>query len=526
VPRDRVPHVSGAPAAGGPSAPRREADLALGLLIAASRVPFLAAGYGTDTDAWKLAFAAREIGRTGHYAPSRLPGFPVQEYVSALVWRGGPLALNGLTALWSVIAALLFLRLWRRLGGRDAALATLAFAFVPALYVGSVSAMDYLWAEACVLGALNLALEGRALATGVLLGVATGCRITSAALGLPLLMLLWPALRPPRAARAALFAGVAGAIAALCYLPAYLRFGTGFLSFYEPQGAQKSLGDFLAGMLKPGPAPFPPALIAGQATVGVFGPIGALAVGIAMLAALLAAARRGPGTDRALALPRGVAPALGVGLLIPLALYLRLPHDEGYLIPALPFVLLLLAAATPRAVLRACLAAMVVSPFLLGVDVVPPKKGLTPEHRSPFARELKVSSETAVVDPLRGPLLMDADKRERTMAVAARTLPALARWPDDAFLMVGVLHPVLFYYAPDNPRHPVYTDLLRAPDLADMLQHGRRVFYLPDVRRRARRMAGYDPLAAGAAPLFPDDDAVGDSARGPRARGLPPTTGH
>jgi len=253
-------------------------------------------------------------------------------------------------------------------------------------------------------------------------------------------------------------------------------------------------------------------------------------VGMALLAALLAALRRGPAApERSLALPRGMAAALGVGLLIPLALYLRLPHDEGYLIPALPFLLLLLAATTPRAVLRACLAAMLVSPFLLGVDVVPPKKGLTPEHRSPLARELKVSSETVVVDPLRGPLLMDEAKRERSMAVAARTLTALARWPEDAFLMVGVLHPVLFYYAPDDPRHPVYTDLLRAPALADTLQHGRRVFYLPDVRRRARRVAGYDPLAAGAAPLFPDDDALPDSARGsagPRARGLPPSTGH
>src|SRR5256885_10971067 len=83
APQARDPVMS-TPAAGAPRPSSRWGDAALALGIAASRLPFLAAGYGTDTDAWKLAFAAREIGTTGHYAPSRLPGYPVQEYASAL----------------------------------------------------------------------------------------------------------------------------------------------------------------------------------------------------------------------------------------------------------------------------------------------------------------------------------------------------------------------------------------------------------------------------------------------------------
>jgi len=540
--------VSGASPASNPDrpgapAPGRGRDLLLALLIAASRAPFLAAGYGTDTDAWKLAWAAREIGTTGHYAPSRLPGFPVQEYASALLWRGGPLALNGLSALASVIAALLFLRLWRRLGGRDAALATVAFAFVPAVFVGSVSAMDYLWAEAFVLGAVNLALDGRAAASGLLLGLATGCRITSAALGLPVALLLAGGLRRPRLAPLATLAGVAAGVAGLWYLPAFRRFGLGFLSYYEPQGTQKSVLEFLGGMVRLGPAPFSPALIAGQATVGVFGVLGTLGLAIAALAALLAAPgirARGtagakghparhppapppghppqpdPGPERSIVLPPGTLPGLVAGVLVTLALYLRLPHDEGYLIPAVPFVLLLLGAWTPRAVLRPCLAALILSPLVLGVDVVPPKKGSTPAHPSPLAYEFRVGRETVVVEPLRGPLLLDAAKRERSMAIARRTLAALGRLPDRAFLLAGVLHPVLFYFAPDDPRHPLYTDLLGAAALADSIQAGRRVYYLPDLPRRARRVAGYDLRAAGAEPLFPEED---DPATGPSAAG-------
>src|SRR5258706_1022691 len=57
------------------------------IAVAASRLPFLAAGYGTDTDAWRLAVAAREIGTTSRSMASRFPGYPVQEWLFAALWR-------------------------------------------------------------------------------------------------------------------------------------------------------------------------------------------------------------------------------------------------------------------------------------------------------------------------------------------------------------------------------------------------------------------------------------------------------
>ena len=59
-------------------------------LVFASRLPFLGPGYGFDPDAWRVAFAARDIVTSGHYEASRFPGYPVQEIASALLLRGGP----------------------------------------------------------------------------------------------------------------------------------------------------------------------------------------------------------------------------------------------------------------------------------------------------------------------------------------------------------------------------------------------------------------------------------------------------
>jgi hypothetical protein len=483
----------------------------LALVVALSRVPFLGGGYGTDTDGWKLARAAREIATTGHYAPSRLPGFPLQEYVCALVWRGGPTALNGLSALFGTAAAALLYRAFRRLGLRDAWLAALAFAFVPAVYVGSVAAMDYLWAMAFLLAALNRALDGRAAAAGLMLGMATGARITTCVLVLPLALVVAGAGGGGRLRRALTLAGVAALVAAAWYTPVFLRFGTGFLSYYEPEGGQRPFSEFLHGLLVPGRPPFSPLLIAGQATVGVFGLLGVAGLAFAAAAALRAAldrASRRAAPPLAPALPAHLTAAFALAIGLVVVLYLRLPHDEAYLIPALPFTLALLSAWTPRTPFRIALGFILLAPFLLGIDVVPPKKGVAPLRYSPLAIEGRIAHERAIIEPTRGPLLMDHDKRTRMMALVRETLPALDRMPAGGLLLAGNLNPVLFYYQPEDPAHIRYLDMLPRARVDERLRRGESVYYLPDVRSRTIRMLGYDLRDTGARELFPGQDGA------------------
>src|SRR5439155_16417555 len=280
-------------------------------------------------------------------------GYPVQEWASAAVWRGGPVALNGLTALFSVAAAILLAHLVRRQGGRNGWVAALAFAFVPAVYISSAAAIDYLWAVAFLLGACLAAQRGRPVLTGVLLGIAVGCRITSACFLLPLAVLLWHAMPGRRIGAVATTAIVAGLLGALPYLPVFLRYGPGFLSYHDPyNGEQHSVLAFLSGMLHPGAPAFPPLLIAGQATVGVWGIVGCMALACALVLAWRD--RAAPAAARALPPP---APAVAwswvLAMALVVALYLRLPHDEGYLIPAVPFALLGLGALTRAPVFRA-----------------------------------------------------------------------------------------------------------------------------------------------------------------------------
>ena len=63
-----------------PPLERREVVPALlvAAIVLVSRLPFLAPGYGTDADAWRIAWAAHGIASTGRYEAARFPGNPIQ----------------------------------------------------------------------------------------------------------------------------------------------------------------------------------------------------------------------------------------------------------------------------------------------------------------------------------------------------------------------------------------------------------------------------------------------------------------
>ena len=68
--------------------------LILAIVYVASRVYWLDLGYGTDPDAWRVALVADYLWEEGEYLPSRFPGYPLHEFVTALFLKGGWVATN------------------------------------------------------------------------------------------------------------------------------------------------------------------------------------------------------------------------------------------------------------------------------------------------------------------------------------------------------------------------------------------------------------------------------------------------
>lgn len=452
------------------------------VLVFLSRLPFLTPGYGTDPDAWRAAWASQTIARGGGYEASRLPGNPLHELAGALLVRGGPLALDGASAAFSALAAGFFLLVLRRLGTRDDLAGALALASAPALAIASVQAMDYSWSLAFSLAALAFALGGRAAPAGALAGLAIGCRLTSGAWLPPLILALAHATPPPlRIRRALILSGVALAVGAAAYLPVVATYGPGFFSFYQTG--------------YPGAT-----LLVKNATVDVWGLPGSLAIGAA-IAFRIARRRRGDGGsagsgdgDRLLRV------AWWSGLALFLVAYLRLPVKAFYLIPAIPFTLLLLARALSRRAFVAVCVAIIASPWILKVvqedriEGPPPARGVVP---------LRVLGRPYILDLARGPVITDRIRRVRRTDYVDAALERARGLDRPGVVVCWDWLPEIRVRLGGKQAGPVrFTYLLTEAELRDLEGRGIAVYSLAGAEWENERVHGFRLGERGVRPLL------------------------
>lgn len=440
------------------------------LAVAVSRLPFLGAGYGRDPDAWRVAMIARELLETGAYGPSRLPGYPVQEFSTALIVRAGPWAVNGMACLMSCVAAAAFAVWLRRLGVKHYLLVALGFACVPVVYVNSTSGMDYVWALSFALCAVAFATCERPLASGLCAGLAIGTRMTSGALLLPLALLIVPNLASWRQrVRAVLLLGVpAVAVGGLCYVPIFASYGTHFF----PEPPRHGSADFESLW---------------RATVEVWGLVGCVAVAGAAVAALVTVVRcRGRAQGKLESCSnererRWVSAACATAILLYTLAYARMPLEAGYLVPVVPFAIVLLAL------------------------------WLTPSVRLVFACLLCLSPYVGSWSPgLRwpGPIFEDHATREAHLVRVEKIIRAAHELPPDSVVLAGHQLPqIVVTLGWGNPECDRFISLILNKAQYQKLKREHRAVYFVDrsTERYQRRAYAADLHALGARLLFSRD---------------------
>jgi hypothetical protein len=313
-----------------------------------SRLPFLWSGYGFDPDSWRLANVAQQFWNTGIYEVSRFPGYPLHEMISApLVALGGSVLSNAATLL----ATLALLWVWWRLiehRARHPLTLLACSAFLPLLWVNSATTMDYVWSLLFLLLSVQSAANKRAVLAGIWLGIAAGFRPSNVVCIIPLTVLVMTNEKRLRAA-VACCATAFVVIAAAFILPIATYGVRGWLDGVAAQSAvvYSSLGKRL--------------LFFGYRTVFSIGPIG-----IAMAGVLLLLHRKVLLQQITTREPLFLASVVGV--LVFVALFLYAPLDRSYLLPAFPFLFIVLdSLATSRQMV--CLLLAVVSFAFVNPDI-------------------------------------------------------------------------------------------------------------------------------------------------------------
>jgi hypothetical protein len=408
---------------------------AVAALVFLTRLPFVDAGYGAIRDAWRVASAARLIATTHEYWASRFPPHPVQEIVSAAIWWSGPLGLNLATAVISSLGIAFFALSARRLGYGDWALASAALALTPQIYINSTSTIDYLWALSFVFASIYFALRHHPLPAGLLLGLAIGARITSGAMLLPLAFLIVRhGEREGRLRRLATFWLAACAVGVLLFIPAFQQYGWDTLTFAEIAERR-------------------PYEVLRRASLEVWGAVGTLAICGAVAYEIIRAVRSP--SRWTLRRPSFYAYVWLIPVVIYTIAFLRLPHLAAYLIPVIPFVLLILHELLHRRAFVFLCVVLSISSFI-GI-------GLS--------------------GPVRGAIFDDREKRIVLMKMAQRFVAIGNALPGRNVVVAGHwLSPVYVYVLehPDDSTRYVY--LLTADEAERYRRRGAHLYYLPGQR--------------------------------------------
>ncbi len=202
------------------------------IIFAVSRIPFLDLGFSafaspTDSDVLAVVNSAYLLHYYQVYTVSRFPGFPFFEILNSLLIGGGWIVTNTATAVMSFIALILFGRILNQFEIKNKALLLVTFAFIPIIWINSTITMDYMWALAFILSACFLTFTGRYSLAGIAIGFAIGTRFTSVIMIVPLIY--WMYAKKVNIADLQKFISTGFLTSVLMFLPVLNKYGLEFL---------------------------------------------------------------------------------------------------------------------------------------------------------------------------------------------------------------------------------------------------------------------------------------------------------
>lgn len=200
-------------------------------LFVISRIPYLDLGYGADRDAWGIAISAFNLRNAHIYMASRLPGYPLPEFADSLLINAGWVATNALTMMLTLLSVIIFAKILKELNSKMKGVLVIAYAFFPMLWINSTNSMDYMWGVAFLLFTWFSLIRKWYIFAGIMMGLAIASRLSSAALIIPFLVLIWLSAEQ-RIRDVIAFILPAVITGSVFYIPLYLQLGINFLRYY------------------------------------------------------------------------------------------------------------------------------------------------------------------------------------------------------------------------------------------------------------------------------------------------------
>jgi hypothetical protein len=410
------------------------------LVILLSRLPFINSGYGSEEDAWGLRVTAEKIDKNKAYEVSRLPGHPFQEIIYSRLWNYGPVAFNLLTVLISTAGIAFFILTLKKLSIISAEASGLVLAFTPVIYINSMNAMDYTWALSFILIAFYFLISSRMVLAGIFLGLAIGCRITSGAMLIPFVIyLLFHPEKKNNFKNVLLIVITAIITAVVLFIPAYQVYGWTFFTYYEHFPVPGFAKNFY------------------KATIGVWGMIGFILIVIFLFASFMRL-KKELKTNTLSDLNKRLIIVCITTLILYIISFCRLPLKSAFLIPVIPFTILIVALNFKKEYMNFLAGLMIVSSFSFGVNLSDPYRG---SEESSMAYIINTANQKISIDPLAGPVIADQSKQKKMIHYCKEVINKTKQLPDSSMIISGwYLNYILVLQGDENKNQQFvyYTD--------------------------------------------------------------------
>lgn len=452
------------------------------LAVLLSRIPFLFSGFGLDGDSWAVAITAMNLHQSGTYIVSRLPGYPVHEWLSSLVISGGPFAVNFITALVSSVGFLFFLFTLKALRFRSVYLASFALAAVPVVYIHSTTTIDYNFALAFILIAFYFVIKGNPIVAGLFLGLAIGSRITSGAMLLPFAILLAKSEGVKNNLNRILKLSIpAIIIGMLAYIPVFKQYGFGFFTYYDV------------------PYPSIPKVLY-KFSVEVWGVLGFLSLVVAIILMFLPVRA----SAKKYLFPRSVNERFVIAWLVAVDLYiiafLKLPMESGYLIPMVPFVLMIFGKYLYERAFNFLCVCLILSPFVFNIS---PSERFDASSPSAVSFHFNTGGEDLVFDVLKGPVLSYNSRRRNGMQFSKEVLSMTDSVSRRSVIVAGRWYNQLVAENGDTLRkNVVFRSYLDEDAVVKYFAKGYQIYYMPKQDYYNQVMRNVDLHVYGAVPFI------------------------
>lgn len=418
------------------------------VLALAARIPFLFFGYGVEEDSYGTVVAARNSYLTGILEVSRLPGHPFQEIVLSFFYPiSSPFFFNLLSCIASIFAVYFFGKVCKKYSPSFYWLAALVFAFVPVVFIASVSTIDYMWAMAFAMAAWYFMQKKQMLWAGVLFGLAISCRINIAALILPFVMIEYLEEQKINYKNWFFFLIVCTLTSFAFFAPVIHRYGWHFFSYSDQF-----------------PYPNLPKIIY-KSSIGVWGMLGILAI---VYYSFFTMGKNKKADIVILSF-----------IVLQAIIYLLLPQKSAYLIPAVPFVIWWFLQGLEAKRFTKFSLVLILSAFFCGVNLADANRGSSSLFKTV---EAEIKGQTIFFDLFSGPVYADYSKRVNKQHYINQVLAKTNNLNSPTAIISGWWYNQLLVDTYDKTVNPNlhFVFYCNQDSLRRMQQNGWQIFYLAE----------------------------------------------